>query len=381
MNRRFIAILSALFFLTLTGCNSGSGSSTGTGSLKVSLTDAASPGYKAVYISINQVEVKVSTDGGDTGWQLIDVVDKTVNLLDLTGGTLESLGIRTLAAGDYNQVRLKLATAPDGSTNILNTAHPFANYVIETDNTVHELKVPSGYQTGIKLVKRFTIAVEGLTELILDFDATKSVVKAGNSGTWILKPVIHVLDTVTLAGIQGAVTDTPAPGTALEGAWVAAQSYDAAALDPKDEVTVHAATLTDDFGAYLLRVLAGNYTIVAVKGGFAPECSIVTATSGITLTEDFALTAAASGTLSVTVSGLAAVDDSVTVSVRMESTCGGTSPRLVEIASHAFAENATFPIILPEGTYTVVAYGDNLTTLSETKVITSGGTTTMAVSL
>ena len=61
------------------------------------------------------------------------------------------------------------------------------NYVILEDDSVHELKVPSGYQSGVKIVKGFTINENGTTEIILDFDAMSSVVEAGNSGQWLLK--------------------------------------------------------------------------------------------------------------------------------------------------------------------------------------------------
>jgi hypothetical protein len=380
MNKRFISILAAILLLATAGCNSSSGSSSGSGDLKVSLTDAPSPDYKAVYVTVNQVEVKASADENDNGWQVIDIDNKTINLLDLTGGILETLGTRNLAAGDYNQLRLHLATAPDDKLNLNDERHDFPHYVIETDGTIHELKVPSGYQSGIKLVKGFTIVASELTELILDFDATKSVVKAGNSGKWLLKPVIRVIDTVTVAGIQGTVTDA-ADDSLKHAAWVAVQTYDGTAADAKDDITTDAATLTDETGDYLLRVPADNYTLVAFKDGFAPECRTITATTGTTLTEDFALTAADSGILTVSVSGLTEVDDSVTVSVRKESACGGTETIFYEMTSQSFAENGSFDISLPPDTYTMVAYGDNLTTLSETKVITSGDTTTLAVSL
>ena len=69
----------------------------------------------------------------------------------------------------------------------------------------HEMKVPSGYESGIKLVRTFTITEGDITELILDFDAAKSIVKAGNSGKYILKPTIKVIGTKSLAKVYGHV--------------------------------------------------------------------------------------------------------------------------------------------------------------------------------
>ncbi len=389
MNQRLIAIIAAILFLALAGCSSNSGSSSlGSGDLNVSLTDAPSPDYKAVYISVNQVEVKASSDNGENGWQVVDIVNKTINLLDFTGGILEDLGTRNLPAQTYNQLRLVLASAPDDENNLNGDPHPFANYVILNDgsDTVHELKVPSGYQSGIKLVKQFSIAVSGLTELILDFDAMKSVVQAGNSGQWILKPVIEVLDTVTLARIDGSVTDTPTPGTVLQDTHVSAQIYNSIVSDEKDRLTIQAGTLTIADGSYILRVPEAEYRVIAYKEGFRPQCQLVSATSGGTIIADFALVASASGTLTVRVTGLAASEDAITLSIRRNSLCtnGSAILRPFEVTSLSltqehFATGGEAVFTLPSrnsgagytGDYTVVVSGDNITTRSQTPTVTS----------
>ena len=95
--------------------------------------------------------------------------------------------------------------------------------------TSHELKVPSGYQTGIKIVKGFSIAVSQTTELLLDFDAAKSVVQAGKSGKWLLKPTIKVLESMENL-VSGVIDDGVNP---IAGAMVSAQFYDPDALDPE----------------------------------------------------------------------------------------------------------------------------------------------------
>ena len=381
MNQRLIAIIAAILFLALAGCSSNSGSSSlGSGDLNVSLTDAPSPDYKAVYISVNQVEVKASSDNGENGWQVVDIVNKTINLLDLTGGILEDLGTRNLPAQTYNQLRLVLASAPDDENNLNGDPHPFANYVIETDDTVHELKVPSGYQSGIKLVKQFTIAVSGLTELILDFDAMKSVVEAGNSGQWILKPVIEVLDTVTLAGIDGSVTNNSS--VAQQAASVSLQTYDGFALDHKDKVTTHAGTLTDVAGSYLLRSEADTYNLIVFKEGFVPSCRRVTTVSGTTITQNVALlTAAAPGTLEVTINGFSKEDESVTVSVRADGLCGTGTGIFYEVTAKSYSADDTYSFSLPPDTYTIVVYGDDMSTQRFTRSLNSNETKGLTVNL
>jgi hypothetical protein len=67
------------------------------------------------------------------------------------------LGVTKLPSGDYMQMRLIIGRAPDSRLNILNEPHPYANYVIDSKDNRHQLFVPSGEQTGIKIIHGFTI--------------------------------------------------------------------------------------------------------------------------------------------------------------------------------------------------------------------------------
>ena len=58
------------------------------------------------------------------------------------------------------------------------------------------LKIPSGDQTGIKLVGQFTVSGDGPTSLTLDFDASKSVHHSRGQG-YTLKPTIKIIEVVT----------------------------------------------------------------------------------------------------------------------------------------------------------------------------------------
>ncbi|BBO82460.1 hypothetical protein DSCO28_30260 [Desulfosarcina ovata subsp. sediminis] len=122
-------------------------------------------------------------------------------------GVIEPLGATSLDAGKYTQMRLYLGETHDGEDNILGSTHPYANYVIldDGDNTVEPLTIPSGYQTGVKLVHEFEIVAELTVDLVVDFDASASVVVAGNSGKYQLKPTIKITDTVNNAILSGVV--------------------------------------------------------------------------------------------------------------------------------------------------------------------------------
>jgi hypothetical protein len=93
------------------------------------------------------------------------------------------LGQTTLTAGFYSQIRLLLVS---------NKSVPMSNTVTPTATGVEtEMDTPSATQSGLKLINGFTVAPDQLTDVVLDFDACKSVVTRGN-GSFGLKPVIKV---------------------------------------------------------------------------------------------------------------------------------------------------------------------------------------------
>jgi len=141
-----------LFSLLGLGACGGSG---GDGTMSVGLTDASTEAYSAVYVTVDEIRVnpKEGAADSDGGWVTIATPKRTYNLLDLSNGVVEGLGQGALPSGSYNQIRLVIGDAPDTSPNIQCHPHPFANYVIDADDgEIHELTVPSGEQSGLKLV-------------------------------------------------------------------------------------------------------------------------------------------------------------------------------------------------------------------------------------
>lgn len=312
-------IVSILFLWSCGGGSNGSSSftsgSTGsgnTGTLSLSLVDKPGGSYKAVYVTIKAVQVcytagpcsDPSYEDCQCRWETVAEVNETFNLLELVNGVMAGLGQKDLETGTYNQLRLLLGEEYN------RTEHPYAQYLIDENDKAHELKVPSGYQTGIKLVHQFDI-VKGLTtELILDFDVARSVIKAGNSGKYLLKPTIKVIGTYNRAIVSGVVTNnegTPLDGT-LNDAKVSAWH-----MDGDGNWILAMSTPTAPDGGYTLYLDLGgpyeidpkDYKIVTTATGYEPDCTEQTITvevDGIYPEVNFELLPTVSATVAGTLS-------------------------------------------------------------------------------
>jgi len=196
--------LSAFIVSLLAACGGGSdyGSTpappaAATGTLRVALTDAPACGFDHVYVTVERVRVHQtsSASDNDAGWgEVVLNPPQRIDLLGLTNGVLAELGQTLLVAGQYQQVRLALSPNGGGTP---------ANSVVPTGGTETPLDTPSATQSGLKLVHGFTVPPNTLTDLLLDFDACRSVVRKGNGG-FNLKPVIRVIPRGT-AAIVGTV--------------------------------------------------------------------------------------------------------------------------------------------------------------------------------
>ncbi len=363
-----VAVLSA----GLISCDIGSSNS---GRLSLSLTDKPNHDFTAVYITIESIAVHAADDP-EGSWNTILNVHRTFNLMELANGVREQLGIVSLEPGHYTQMRLIIGEEPI-------SPNEYANWIIDAKNELQplELKIPSGPQTGVKFVQGFDINENSTTELVFDFDATRSVVVAGNSGKYLLKPTIHMIDDSQVRTvIKGTVMATvESEDVGLEGANVSLQIYSPPeeGQDPKDEVTVFTSTVTDPEGAYMFFFLdvpdETTFNVVATNWAsedpdYAPKWDqIPDAVNGNVYEIDFNLPVAEEiGTLSLkAIVPDAEPDTPVTISVR----------QLSDLADGAWVEVRSVPIVgydlddfndivavdvkLPFGIYEVVASTDD----------------------
>jgi hypothetical protein len=241
------------------------------GTLGVSMTDAPACGFDAVNVTVNKVRVNQSASASDTdgGWTDITLNPaRKINLLNLTNGVLEALGQTTLAPGHYSQLRLVLDA---------NAGTGLANSVIPTGSTAEKtLVTPSATQSGIKLVNEFDVVAGQRVDLVLDFNACKSVVTTG-SGKYMLKPVVKVIPTA-VNGISGAVD------TALLGSHVMVSAQQNGAI-----VSSTVPSATGEF--FLARLVPGNYDVVITADDRA--ASVIAAVPVATTTSNTVLSTAA----------------------------------------------------------------------------------------
>ncbi|MGE5438193.1 MAG: DUF4382 domain-containing protein [Syntrophothermus sp.] len=165
------------------------------GRIKINMVDAPAS-YDAVMIDVVRVEVHKSGSAEEDGWIVLNEINAHYDLLQLTNGASVVLGDRPLEVGKYTQIRLILGND---------------NYVME-NNVRHNLTIPSGQQTGIKLNHNFDIEADNLYELYLDFNADKSINITG-TGEYKLSPVIRVEAVVTSGTISGKILPLDANAT------------------------------------------------------------------------------------------------------------------------------------------------------------------------
>jgi hypothetical protein len=232
--------------------------------LKVSLTDAPACGYDNVWVTVTKVRVHRSDAAGesDSGWSEIVVDPSTrgrkIDLLELQNGVLADLGQTALPAGHYSQVRLVLAdNATVADANQLVLSGTKARVALDT---------PSAQQSGLKLKHGFDVEDGAEADLVLDFDACRSIVKAGNSGKYNLKPVLKVMPLLT-----GSVTGSVDPQAARSSATVSLQRFDPAS----GMVSVVRATTAKADGTWTLSPVptspsgAPGYNLVIGASGYA----------------------------------------------------------------------------------------------------------------
>jgi hypothetical protein len=188
-------LLSLLYVLSCSDSSTNVNPVEQNGRIKMYLVDSPAT-FDSVIICVTGVEVHKSGNDSTSGWFVINDSTRYFDLLLLANGASAVLGDTSLPAGQYTQIRLIIGAG---------------SYVID-QGVKHDLEIPSGSQTGLKLIHQFTIEEGNLYELILDFNVEKSIVITGN-GKYKLKPTIRVMPVVISGSISGQVLPLEAQPT------------------------------------------------------------------------------------------------------------------------------------------------------------------------
>jgi hypothetical protein len=235
----------------------------GTGTLQVRMTDA--PGaFDAVNLVVTEVAVNVSAAAADSdsarGWVVLNHDSTTYDLIQMQNGTFRVIGSTTLAAGTYSQIRLKIGA---GSTVVVN-------------GQTFPLTVPSGAQSGLKIQGPFVVSGGQVTDVLIDFDASRSIIQTGN-GTYMLKPVIHVMNGATAGSIHGIIV--PSTATSTVTAEQGSDTLGTAVPNANGEFTMSVLAP----GTYSVRINPAATTYrdtilanVSVTGGHTTQLGVVT---------------------------------------------------------------------------------------------------------
>lgn len=219
----FFVTYFSLLVLLLPSCTKDKDNSQGKAHLSVKMTDAPA-NYDAVMIDVQGVEFV----GIDEKAITLNAKAGIYNLLDLSNGVDTLIATGELEAGTVSQIRLILGT----------------NNTVTVDGIVYPLSTPSAEQSGLKLQIHQTFEPDISYSILLDFDASQSIVMTGN-GQYKLKPVIRTINTAITGSIKGSIT--PIAANVIVTATAAGVSY---------------SSVTNSAGAFVISGLpAGTYNI------------------------------------------------------------------------------------------------------------------------
>jgi hypothetical protein len=282
-----ISVSSAVLLGLLTfGCSGGSVSTPTSPKASTVNTTVSDPAacqapdgpFSHVYVSITDVEASTNANAsaGDSSF-----VDLTPSLkagspmqVDLLGQAnnqcfLASLGsTQQLQAGSYQQIRIMLAPDSAASSVSSNKCGTYANCVVLSDGSMHDLALSSEAQTGLKIPSgqiangAFNVAGGTTEDLDIDFNTCSSIVEEGN-GQYRLDPVLHAGEvSTTSTSINGTIVSSSNNKPLVGGTVVvAAEQQDSTGVDR----VVMRTTADPTTGGFVFCPLpAGTYDIVAV---------------------------------------------------------------------------------------------------------------------
>ncbi|OFX50238.1 MAG: hypothetical protein A2066_05895 [Bacteroidetes bacterium GWB2_41_8] len=255
-----LMVLAGIMILATSCEKIGNSDNGGKGTVVLKLTDAPFPVslVDQALVTIDKIEIRAVAPETATEMEadnlslytvLYEGEGKEFNLLDLQNGVTAELLSLDIEVGSYDLIRLHVADAE----------------IILNDGTNFDLKIPGGTTSGLKIKLSPELVVESdvESEVVLDFDVSKSFIVQGNTKNpdqikgFLFKPVVRAMVQKYSGIIEGKVSENET--TPIAEAHVQILRAD----------TVYSSALTDETGAYaLIGLPAGTYKMVCEKEGY-----------------------------------------------------------------------------------------------------------------
>lgn len=283
--------------LLLAACSTSSNHTGQTGTFKLSLSSANLSGLLAqsgdpaalgrpktdlsqiAKVIVNLDHIELVSSGGVLSLQ------PSASLGDSDGDGHKDLDLKALSgvptpivegavpAGSYKQFRI-FSPSESGS-------EAKAVYLLMKDGSKIPLRIPSGQQTGLKIVLEgsLEVAIDATTSLNLAFDLAHSLVVTGN-GKYMLKPVVKATGDVTSGAVVGTVTfkGTPVDAGVIVSTGNTTIATARAGVDGKYSIAVLAAPASYDFT--FAHQLPSGVIYTATKTGVAIAANTTTVVDG-----------------------------------------------------------------------------------------------------
>jgi hypothetical protein len=201
---RILIVATSAALLAACGSSDGGGGQAQTGFLKVGITDAPVDMAAGVVVKFTGVELKPQ---GGPAFSIDFPTSKSLDLMQFQGDERALLlDGEEIPAGEYEWMRLKVEADP----NVAGDSY----LQLEQGGAECEMRIPSGDQTGLKLIRGFTIGAGTTTDFTIDFDLRKSIVappgqttivNTCNNQAFMLKPVLRIVDNLQVGTIAGDV--------------------------------------------------------------------------------------------------------------------------------------------------------------------------------
>ena len=232
----------------IVGCAQPDTPTAGPNEVTVLLTDAPVSEATALVVDFGRVELVADGDGSNG---VVTVADSagSIDVLALTNGLVETLGVADLPDGTYHQVRLIVAGA-----------------TLAFGDEEHAVVVPSGAQTGLKIgIEPPLVVAGGVSRAVLiDFDVHRAIVETPpGSGNYLLVPTAlrAFSEAGGIAGMVVAAATDADPALALAGVQV-----DVLAAGDTDVLST---TYTEDDGTFaFIALLERTYDLAFTSAGY-----------------------------------------------------------------------------------------------------------------